>query len=194
MGELNRPCAFGTGEIAVAKGCAQTSDGLDFDAAILEAPVVHACVMTRASEGEVLYPSPFGSPFMNSRAVVPRPLLFAETVWSHGPHREHDMGMGVARAGVVERDICNHAPGHEVFLDEFFEQGPLLPRGQLFGQTEQDLACDLGVFSVFCGLHLIPESRAVLYPLGCARGSVDLGVKYELFSFVAEGLSETLVV
>ncbi|MNT39054.1 hypothetical protein D3C72_1752710 [compost metagenome] len=102
-------------------------------------------------------------------------------------------GQAVLADVAVDIQIGDHAPPHELPLDEGAGQFDGVVRPHLSGQGELDLAGELGVFTLLSPLDLVPEHLSVEPALGRAVGQQDFGVQHAGLAAVIEGLLGALV-
>ena len=81
---------------------------------------------------------------------APRAALF------NGAHSQHDMGVGVAAACIVDSEVGAHSCRHKMPLHILPHKGnALLPR-QFAGQGKFKFSCKLGVFCFLDFLNRVP--------------------------------------
>ncbi|SJI59149.1 Uncharacterised protein [Shigella sonnei] len=77
--------------------------------------------------------------------------------------------MGIGPVHVMKRHIGNHAPTDKVFPDKSENGLPCGLAGNLTGNGEFNLPCQLGVPALFGFLDRIPENGTVTTPGRCIR-------------------------
>jgi hypothetical protein len=123
---------------------------------------------------------PAFAPALEQVGAVPFPHLGAEAVLVHGPHRQHDMGMGFGQAVVgpvpMHVEIGDHAPVDELSSHEVAGQLDRLRLRHLARQGELQLARELRVAAEFAGLDRVPEPFPVGQDIRRTLGQQHLGM------------------